>query len=907
MSQIQWKQLDKCFEDGASYTGSLFINGNIFINGVQAGTVSSSGIFTTDGDEATTGFQTLFCDVSTFYCSLTAESNLTANSLLTANANTILGSDSSDTVTINADIASNLIPSTTTLDIGNGTDKWRNLYINNTASIASLSASSADIYGGNINNTVIGGTSCAAGTFTSVNVNNNLCVVQDSTLDGTLCVKGIVTLGDASGDSVTINGATISLPNVAAGTDDTVLIYNGSTVVTDEIDNRVWGSTLVGTTGTPTAGHIPYFTNANTVSMDDGQLYWDASNNRLGIRTCLPTEALTVNGRLLLTGSTPVLRFSHPETQIYGTTNAGAGVNMFYVAAGAHLFQGGANFNYDQADADFRVESQGNTAMLNVDASTDRVGIGTNSPTQTLDVRGSAVFNEGSADADFRVESNGNANMLFVDGGTDKVGIGTATPSLTLTVTGDVSASGDYYIHTGRCVRTPQFASGFAGNGLRIEYGDKTSAELDDLTVRGTMRVYELLINQIRATNGSLFVSSTGKVDSASYDAGNDRYHIFFDTGSSASEVGHGFAINDVIRAQRFDRSNNSLIQSNLVVTAVQDAKAISASLEAGSCPPLASYEYVRLGNTTDTDRQGTVYLTSDDSEAPFIDVLDEVTSHADWNTSGKIKVRMGKLDGLSGTGFGDLAGYGLWASGSAYLEGGINADFGNIGGFAITADAITGSGFFLSGSATGNDFFISASNFNIKANGDVTGSSVLFDGGLIGGITIVSNSLSASNGGFEIRSDGSATFASGLITFESDGDITSNDYLVERTRVFGDGSDGCYTVGSDFSNVAGIFYVSSGSGFRTACLLRDAYFCNLTISGSEGCSVFIKSNGYRMFVKDTLTICSLGFIEHNGADGCAGNSGDTDSAGGAGGSGAASGTLVGGASGGNGGVGGTN
>jgi hypothetical protein len=117
------------------------------------------------------------------------------------------------------------------------------------------------------------------------------------------------------------------------------------------------------------------------------------------------------------------------------------------------------------------------------------------------------------------------------------------------------------------------------------------------------MRVYELLINQIRATNGSLFVSSTGKVDSASYDAGNDRYHIFFDTGSSASEVGHGFAINDVIRAQRFDRSNNSLIQSNLVVTAVQDAKAISASLEAGSCPPLASYEYVRLGNTTDTDR----------------------------------------------------------------------------------------------------------------------------------------------------------------------------------------------------------------------------------------------------------------------------------------------------------------
>ena len=41
---------------------------------------------------------------------------------------------------------------------------------------------------------------------------------------------------------------------------------------------------------------------------------------------------------------------------------------------------------------------------------------------------GGAVFNEDSADVDFRVESNGNANMLFVDGGNDRVGIG-ATPS----------------------------------------------------------------------------------------------------------------------------------------------------------------------------------------------------------------------------------------------------------------------------------------------------------------------------------------------------------------------------------------------------------------------------------------------------------------------------------------------
>ena len=41
-----------------------------------------------------------------------------------------------------------------------------------------------------------------------------------------------------------------------------------------------------------------------------------------------------------------------------------------------------------------------------------------------LDQDGAFTFNEDSADADFRVETNGNANMLFISGGNDVVGIG---------------------------------------------------------------------------------------------------------------------------------------------------------------------------------------------------------------------------------------------------------------------------------------------------------------------------------------------------------------------------------------------------------------------------------------------------------------------------------------------------
>ena len=53
---------------------------------------------------------------------------------------------------------------------------------------------------------------------------------------------------------------------------------------------------------------------------------------------------------------------------------------------------------------------------------------GASTLTGALSAKGGAVFNEDSADVDFRVESNGDANMLFVDGGNDRIGIGTNSP-----------------------------------------------------------------------------------------------------------------------------------------------------------------------------------------------------------------------------------------------------------------------------------------------------------------------------------------------------------------------------------------------------------------------------------------------------------------------------------------------
>ena len=81
---------------------------------------------------------------------------------------------------------------------------------------------------------------------------------------GVLTTDGNTTLGKQSWHNLTINAATVDIPNVAAGTDNTVVVYNGSTLLTDEIDSRVWGNTLVDASGTPVANQIARWSDANT-------------------------------------------------------------------------------------------------------------------------------------------------------------------------------------------------------------------------------------------------------------------------------------------------------------------------------------------------------------------------------------------------------------------------------------------------------------------------------------------------------------------------------------------------------------------------------------------------------------------------------------------------------------------
>lgn len=67
---------------------------------------------------------------------------------------------------------------------------------------------------------------------------------------------------------------------------------------------------------------------------------------------------------------------------------------------------------------------------------------------------------------------------------------------------------------TSGSLTSPEFASGFGGYGWRLD-ADTNTLTIDYLVVRKAMRVYEMVINKISATNGSLWVSNSSKCTAA--------------------------------------------------------------------------------------------------------------------------------------------------------------------------------------------------------------------------------------------------------------------------------------------------------------------------------------------------------------------------------------------------------
>ena len=102
-----------------------------------------------------------------------------------------------------------------------------------------------------------------------------------------------------------------------------------------------------------------------------------------------------------------------------------------------------------------------------------------------------------------------------------------------------------------------QFISGFTGQGWRlwkhkIANGvGRYKLEIDDLMVRGTMVIFELIISKIRAIKGALGITQAcGKIKAVRFFENN--YYVKIEDEMS-------FMADDFIRCQKFNTSSTAL------------------------------------------------------------------------------------------------------------------------------------------------------------------------------------------------------------------------------------------------------------------------------------------------------------------------------------------------------------
>jgi hypothetical protein len=141
---------------------------------------------------------------------------------------------------------------------------------------------------------------------------------------------------------------------------------------------------------------------------------------------------------------------------------------------------------------------------------------------------------------------------------------------------------------------------------------------------------------------------------------------------------GPAFMQDDLLLAQRidYDKDAAKIVVYRVtakVVDVSKDGEAtigiIDGSDYIDSMGDSEGVEFVRVGNASNVNRQGSVYITGDESGAPFIDVIDGVDAISKLGTIETIKARLGNLTGITDPDFGALTGYGLYSQ-NAYLKG---------------------------------------------------------------------------------------------------------------------------------------------------------------------------------------------------------------------------------------------
>lgn len=214
-------------------------------------------------------------------------------------------------------------------------------------------------------------------------------------------------------------------------------------------------------------------------------------------------------------------------------------------------------------------------------------------------------------------------------------------------------------------ISSERFISGLMGEGMKLykAINGDWNLEIDNVVVRKAMTIFELIISKVRAVNGGLVISSAnGRVKSVSETSGDPAYYVLGIEGDMM------FVADDLVRCQVYT-SGHVKYYWVPVASVNDDSILILKSVFPNGTVPAVGDDLVQMGNLTNPNRQGILYLTASEDGKPRISVLDGVNS---TSLAGKSKVILGCLDGMTDTDFpADFqpSGYGLYAM-NCFLKG---------------------------------------------------------------------------------------------------------------------------------------------------------------------------------------------------------------------------------------------
>lgn len=204
----------------------------------------------------------------------------------------------------------------------------------------------------------------------------------------------------------------------------------------------------------------------------------------------------------------------------------------------------------------------------------------------------------------------------------------------------------------------------------------KFRLEIDDINVRGSLRVYEFIVSQLRGENDNVIFSGMMKVEY--YDHATGR--IYLDTGNGV--LYNPFRSGDILMVQHFggmptgENDYNIIKQYELRVDQVgignlSDGEDrldwITFVNFAGDKADIAQGDVLtRIDSVADSTRKGIVKITTiDEIGAPYMDVVYGMKTDPDNAT----KARIGNLSGIRTKNGIDLTGvWGIYGNG-AYFE----------------------------------------------------------------------------------------------------------------------------------------------------------------------------------------------------------------------------------------------